>query len=747
MIAATALGVALTVTANATIVTARAQPTDLLEQLAPQDSDQPVLLLADELIYDQDRSLVIARGNVYLSQDERLLRADQVTYDQVNDLVTASGGIVLREPSGEYIFADYAELTGDLRNGFVENVAIRFNDNARMIANIGIRRDGQEIEVERAVYSPCELCAEDPTRAPVWQVRATRVIHNSESRNVEYENAYLDIFGLPVLWLPYFYHPDPTVERRTGFLPPDLGSSPELGSFGIVNNYWDLTPSSDLTTSFMITAERSVMARGVYRQRFTHGAIRFDGSANYSERFDRQGGNLISQGDEFRGHIFGDGEFAIDDSWRAGFQLQEVTDDTYLDVFRIDDADILQNRAYAEGFYGLSFVSIEAFEFTDLRPDVIDQPIVAPWAQFSYRGEPGDAVLGGQWIADVSALALARGNNLTTNPSATEGVDTIRLHARGGWQTQEYLPNGLVFSADVSLAGTLYWSRDLPDPANPGMRGVDDFAARFTPTAGAQLAYPLVRYDGEVRQLVEPIVSFRATGLFDNDGIVPNNDSPTVEFDEINLFSESRYPGLDAVDDGLRLTYGLRLGWFDPNGISGTGFIGQSLRLDYDRAFPNGSGLADDLSDLVGRVTIQANDWIDFDWRFRLDTEDLTGTRSEVSINLDTGWLEGTARYTFVDAQAGTRTGNDVEEFYIAGEAPISEFWSVNGSYRRDLTTSETRAFSLGVQYLDECLLVGFEWTRDFTRDREQEPGDSFMLRLSLIHLTDQPLDLDTGEF
>src|SRR3546814_14862546 len=100
---------------------------------------------------------------------------------------------------------------------------MRLPDNSRLIANSGVRREGS-MEVERAIYSPCNLCAEDPRRAPIWQIRAVRVIHDEENKNIIYRDAFLDIFGIPVAYTPYFSHPDPSVERRSGFLfPREIG--------------------------------------------------------------------------------------------------------------------------------------------------------------------------------------------------------------------------------------------------------------------------------------------------------------------------------------------------------------------------------------------------------------------------------------------------------------------------------------------------------------------------------------------
>src|SRR3546814_12284952 len=88
--------------------------------------------------------------------------------------------------------------------------------------------DGRKV-MDRGVFSPCNLCKEDPQRAPPWQIKAVRVIHDEVAKDIIYHDATLELFGLPVLYTPYLAHPDPTVDRRSGLLAPPPGYSGELG--------------------------------------------------------------------------------------------------------------------------------------------------------------------------------------------------------------------------------------------------------------------------------------------------------------------------------------------------------------------------------------------------------------------------------------------------------------------------------------------------------------------------------------
>src|SRR3546814_530654 len=149
----------------------------------------PYTTLFRSLIYNEDLGVVTARGNVEMSQGDRLLMADTVTYNQQADTVTASGNVSLMEPTGEVIFTDYAELHDELKTGFIEDLRALLVDGSRLAANRARRTaDGRKV-MDRGVFSPCNLCKEDPQRAPLWQIKAVRVIHDEVAKDIIYHDA------------------------------------------------------------------------------------------------------------------------------------------------------------------------------------------------------------------------------------------------------------------------------------------------------------------------------------------------------------------------------------------------------------------------------------------------------------------------------------------------------------------------------------------------------------------------------
>lgn len=694
--------------------------------LAQGESGRPVLLSADDVRYDRELGIVTASGKVEMAQGGRILLADTVSYAERTNVVTASGNVSVLEPSGEVLFADYVELTDDMRQGFIDQVRMLMTDNSRLAGAQGERLDGRFTRLERGVYSPCELCKEDPTRPPIWQIRAARVTHDQEKRDIHYRDAVLEIAGIPVAYTPYFAHPDPTVERRSGFLTPGGGFSGDLGAFARLYYFFDVTPSQDFTLEVTPSEEDGLLLGGEYRKRFDNGSLQLSGSLTYAERTEGFGPQRTAT-DEFRGHLFGTGRFEIDDAWRWGVDIQRVTDTSHLRRYDYSVDDLLASRAYVEQFRARNYLSLGAYAFQDLRPgNPEEEPLVAPLLTYSALGEPGE-VLGGRWSLDAGVLSLIR----------TDGTDTRRVSAEAGWRRNLVTPLGIVSTFLASVRGDAYWISDFRRRMGSGTPD-DVFTLRAFPQAQITASWPLARQTGTVQQLLEPIVAVTAAPNLGDEDDIPNEDSLDVEFDQTSLFLPSRFPGVDRLEGGQRVTYGLRAGLFGFGGGSSSFFFGQSYRLRGDPDFPVGSGLEDKLSDFVGRIEVTPSPWLDVSYSFRLDSETLAQRRHDVFGVAGPPEFRVSGSYLYLDRlvlEGGTATRNR-EELTLSINSSFSENWSVGVSHRRDLARDGGPiAAGLLLTYQDDCFTFQLVGERDYTRRSGLESGDRLFFRLTFKNL------------
>lgn len=687
--------------------------------------DAPVLMVADELVHDETLGTITARGNVELSQNDRVLLADSVTYNQREDTVIATGNISLLEPTGEVIFSDYAELQNELKTGIINNLRLRLTDGSRLAANRGTRTAEQRKILSRAVFTPCESCKEDPSRAPLWQIKARKIVHDEVAKDIIYNDATLEMFGIPVLYTPYLAHPDPTVERRSGFLAPLIGTSDELGFIYGQPYYQVIDESKDLELMPIVYSEDGGILKARYRQRFLNGSIDFQGTAGL---LDQRDGNEETGEQDPEGSLDLEGRFDFNRTWRGGFDLEQASGRTYLRRYNLDSREVLTTRAYAEGFRGRNYTSIQTLKFQGLNAgDSRDtSPTVAPLFEYNFVGEPDSA--GGRFQLDATAMSLTR----------QTGADSRKIAVRSGWSLPYIAPAGDVYTLTATLDSDFYQSNDLDS-------GEDGTTGRLFPQVGLNWRYPLAKAGENYHQTIEPIVNLVLSPNGGNPDEISNEDSQAFLFDDTNLFRMNRFSGDDLVTSGSRVDYGFKAGVYGNGGGSSSLLFGQSYQFYGHGPFDEGSGLEDDLSDYVGRVHLSPNKDLDLLLRFRLDKDDFTPSRSEIGMRYQHPRFSVTADYVLLDDEtdsddiAGETSFTQREQLDISGSLRLSEFWSANGRIVQDFSDGANRTLiaSSGLVYADECFTFGLVYERSELEDDDIEPEQTVMLRIAFKHLGD----------
>jgi LPS-assembly protein len=695
-------------------------------QAQEAEDEIPVLLLADEVTYDRDLGLVTARGNVEISRGDRIVHADTVSYSEKTRRVTASGNVSLTDARGNTVFADYVELTDDLKEAAIESIRLLLADQSRLAAASGRRTGGNVNEFDYAVYSPCRLCAEDPTRAPLWQIKAVKVTHDETKRTIEYEDAWLEFFGVPVLYTPYFQHPDGTANRASGFLTPKFGYNDDLGGHVETPYFWAIAPDKDLTIAPIVSTNEYPVLFGTYRQRVADGLFSIAASGTLIDENEPDVG--LSRGD-FRGHIDATGRFDIDRNWRWGFDLERATDKTYERLFDFSDERTLTSRAFAEMFDRRNYAAVQGYAFQGTRAiDVNDEaPIVAPLVDYSYVSEP--VALGGYFTFDANGMVLSR----------ISGRDTQRVSLGGGWRMPYTSSWGDVYTLSATMRADLYAFNDHdpgsddPNPAGPTEDGV---AARLFPQISLEWRYPFVRGHEGWQEVVEPIAAITAAPNKSNFGDIPNEDSLDIEFDDTNLFDPNRFAGLDRVDTGQRVTYGLRWSFITDDGGYGSLFLGQSYQFNNDVNFATGSGIEDNLSDVVGSVRLSPIEEFDLFYRFRYDTNSLKPHRNEVLASAGPPLLRLDLSYAFLSDEADPNAEfGDREEIAGRLSSQFTDHWSGFIAGRHDIESDRALSYGVGIRYEDECFDIRASIEREEFQDQERDPDWQVQFSVGLKNL------------
>ncbi|HEY3919848.1 MAG TPA: LPS assembly protein LptD [Stellaceae bacterium] len=692
----------------------------------------PMLVTADELQYDQDLGLVVAKGHVELSQDDQILLADTVTYNQRTDTVTASGNVSMTQPTGDVVFADYMELHDNFHDGFIRDARMLLFDGSRLVGNTARRVAGTRTEVRRAVFSPCQLCAADPTRPPVWQIKAEQAVDDKELQIVEYHDATMEIEGIPVFYSPYFSHPDPSVKRASGFLPPVIGNDASNGFRLGLPYYFVLGPDKDATIRPIFMTEGGTILDGQYRQRFGNGTLTTDTSLNYgSTAFDPQAPDPNAAIHTLRGHIAADGVWDLTPSWRAGFDGTATTDQTYLQRFHFPyTTNFLTDHVYAENFGSLgpaSYGNISAYGYQNLNPttSIANEPIVLPVADYDFATPP-DA-LGGTWQFNGNMLNLSKRDSLAMR----------RLSVGADWRLPFNGPIGDRYQFSATLRGDGY-NTDFSPAYGLSTIPKSTTEGRVFPQMALQWRYPWVASLGPIDALIEPIAAAFVAPLGGNPSTIPNEDAQSFEFDDSDLFVGNRFPGYDRIDGGQRVDYGLHGGVFNTAAGSTSFLIGESYRLQGESQFPVGSGLDHKRSDVVGRVSVTPGGQFSVFYRARLDSQDLAMRRQEVGAADGVANLSGSVSYIATSAIPGIPSVTPANQISVGVNFNLTDTWSAGVTQTQNLNSGLTSvASNLRLTYRDDCVAVTATIARTAISIADIKPGTSFVLTFVFRDLGD----------
>ncbi len=257
------------------------------------DAADAALLIADQVLVENQNRL-IATGNVEALYDGTRLNATRIIYDRDSDTLTLEGPLRITDPDGNVLVADSGRIDSGVRNGLLRGARVVL-DQQLQIASVEARRvEGRYTQLSRVAVTSCQVCGDDTP--PLWQIRASRVVHDQEERQLYFENAQLRVLDVPIFYGPYLRLPDPTLKRARGFLIPSIRSSTLLG-FGLKLPYFiPIGDSKDITlTPYVSAVTRTLELR--YRQAFRYGDIELNGA------FSRD--TLLP--DESRGYLFANG--------------------------------------------------------------------------------------------------------------------------------------------------------------------------------------------------------------------------------------------------------------------------------------------------------------------------------------------------------------------------------------------------------------------------------------------------------
>jgi len=704
----------------------------------PELSDkQPVDFEADNVEYRFDEEdLVIASGNVVLRQNQQSVRSDTVTWDRNSGKILATGNVRMVDQDGNQLFTEQVELTDELKTGAMQNLLLALREGGRLAAARGQRMEDGRVLLSQAAYTGCEVENRDGCpKEPTWRVTAGEVVYDPDAKRVKFKGARLELFGLiPV--------PLPGLSLRTdggassGFLVPDFGFTPSNGVEISESYYWRLSENRDLTATAYAFSDVPPMAGIEYRALTGKGAYQITGYATESSRIPISGTSPRSERD-IRGYLFANGRFQFSPHWSITTSIRRATDRTFLRRYDISRDDRLRSMLDIERVDDASYLSIAGWATQTLRVSDVQGQVPMALPAIDYRRRFADPLLGGRFELQANSLAILR----------STGQDTQRAFAGARWDLRKITGLGQEVTFTGLVRGDVYHSDNNELTATEIYRGNAGWQTRGIATAAVDVRWPLIGTVFGGTQVLTPRVQLVASPKIRNLS-VPNEDARAIDLEDSNLFALNRFPGYDRIEDGVRFTYGFDWKFERPRWRIKT-TVGQSIRLTRDATVaPDGTGIRNKTSDIVGRTEVRYRDFVNLTHRFRLDKDNLSIRRNEFDATIGDHRTYAEVGYVKLnrDIAAGIEDLQDREELRFAGRVAFKRYWSLFGSAVVNLTdraedpTLGSDGFQplrtrLGAAYEDDCLEIALTWRRDYVATGDARRGDSFQIHFALRNL------------
>ena len=537
-----------------------------------------------------------------------------------------------------------------------------------------------------------------------------------------YDSAILKIYDFPVLYFPKFFHPDPTVERQTGFLKPELNNSSVLGSSISIPYFNIISENKDFTIKPVIFDSNVFMANTEYRQanEFSNFIADFGYVKNYKSTTFNKRKDLS--------HLFAEFDFDLNFknfiSSNLHAKIEKVTSDSYLKIF---NSYITKSEVRPENLDKLNsnvkiFLNHEDYNFEggievyeDLNTSKNDRfQYIFPYYNF-------DKSLSKNYYGGYLNFSSIGSNDLNnTNELKTSII------------------NDLVYNSKSFISDNGFKSEYSINLKNINSIGKNSSNYKSTPQIelvsllNAELSLPMIKNTGEYTNLLTPKMSLRI-----NPGDMKNYSSSLNKIDVGNIFSTNRLGLTDTLEAGRSLTIGLdfkreKSSLEDINKYFEFK-IATVLRDKEEKFISKKSTLNKKTSNIFGSLDSKISEKINIGYNFSIDN-DLNNIEYN-DVNATFSLNNVVTKFNFIKESGPGEIGDsNVLESSIS--YTIDDQNSLKFNTRRNRKFSLTEYYDLVYEYKNDCLTAGIKYNKTYYSDGDLKPTENLFFTLTLFPLT-----------
>ena len=703
-----------------------------------------ITINSNKIIFDRKKNLITSLGLTEIeSINNFLINTSDITFDRSNKIIFTKNQSEIKDNNfnklilneffvslnENFIRSDFGVLIDKELNEFeINNIYYNFSKKEMLGRDIELNSDNKNkikkeylprmkgktffydkdyTIVNKTVYTNCQK----RDGCPPWLLKAKEINHDKKKKTVNYKDAWLNIYDVPVIYFPKFFHPDPTVKRQSGFLTPAFVTSNNLGNYFKVPYFFAISENRDFTFSPRIYDNNKAVYQGEYRHLTKNSENIIDASIK-NDNF------LLLDDNSTNSHFFLDSSINLKNNFfdfsELNIQVQSTSSDNYLKSYNlksplINSNTTLNSKILFEGVTEKSDLTISGEIYEDLTKKNESDRYEYIFPNFNLSRN----------------IETNLNGNLEFNHSGYNKIYKTNIRENVLINDMNYKSNDKIFKNGI-ISNYELLIKNFNVESNNSKKYNNNFDSDLGGIFQFYTKLPLEKKGLRFNSTLTPIFITKLSP--ENTRNVRGNDD-MVEYNKI--YSINRIGSNETVEGGKSITLGNEFTIFDKTKDINEIFslnLATSLREEKNESLSDKSSLGNKTSNIIGEMKLSTNKFYELNYNFLSDNNigefNYHKIISKFKIN------------NFVSSFEFLEQNNLIgNESYLANETSfkLDENKDLIFKTRKNKKTDLTEYYNLIYQYKMDCLVAGIEYKKDYYSDVGVKPSEKLFFSITIM--------------
>ena len=672
------------------------------------DTDKELEINSKQIIFNKDQGIIQSPDDSILKDKfKNIFETKSFSYDTKKNILKIKKAN-FKDTENNNFFVDLAYVNIQSEKLFGKDIIVNLNnksfnkDNEPRLKGRSISYENQKSIIKKGVFTTCKKRDD----CPPWELSAEEILHDKKTQIISYKNAWLKVYDKPVVYFPKFFHPDPTVKRKSGFLIPTLKSSPNADNFLSLPYFHVISSNKDLTFTPRLYSDNKILFQSEYRQENSDSSLISD----FSIFKEKDAGS--------KNHFFYNFSKKFDflnfDNSLFNFKLEKTSNDTYLKANKINSPiinsyDVLENNFQVELSKEDLSIDTEFIAYESLDKDKSDRyEFILPKLDISKK-IVNNSDLDGEFNFNSSNLI----KNYQTNIFEKININNLIFNSNPKITNLGFYNNYDFIIKNVNSDSQN--SKNYKENENYYLSGLFQFNSSF----------PLIKEMDNQQNVLKPKISLK---IAPND--TKNLRSDTNRLDVNNLFNLDRVASNDTLEGGISLAYGNDFTIIDKDNSRQilSLKLANNIRLKENDDLPINNQVGLKTSNFFSEIEYSPNEILKTTYKnsFKNNAKDVTYENFITEISLNNF-------VTTFDYLNENNTSDENSYLKNTTQYVINDSNNLLFSTRINKKTDLTEYYNLMYQYKNDCLAASIEYNKDYYEDSDITPEESIFFKLTII--------------